>query len=221
MKKKLVVFPGWGSESGFYEETFGKEVLIIKTFDTDEIVAELKKYKEDSFVFLAWSMGTIKLIEILNIYLEAKAIFISPTLNFKKQSSEKLIKNMIEGIAEKKEFTLKRFIKRNFSANYSYKLYCEKYFESIKKIKKEELLKGLDFLEKTSIENIKLKNVQEHLIIIAGKDKIISEISSIEFSEKIDNKEIIKFENSGHNIIFEKKDEVLKIVRSFMNDKKK
>lgn len=204
--KKIVVFPGWGYPADFYN-------FLKLNFDEVEIVSGYKKVenKIKAEIVIAWSMGAINFLLNSEMVCANKIILISPTFNFMDSVRSSYIKAMIRKIKTNKIELLKEFYNINFFNKSKYEEFLEEYLDKGTMIDDEELLNGLNFLMNTIIDK-KIKINGEITVISGEKDSVIPFEKSKAVAEKL-NCEFILMKETGHNIIFEKKEELIEIFR--------
>ncbi len=204
--KKIVVFPGWGYPADFYN-------FLKLNFDEVEIVSGYKKVenKIKAEIVIAWSMGAINFLLNSEMVCANKIVLISPTFNFMDSVRSSYIKAMIRKIKTNKIELLKEFYNINFFNKSKYEEFLEEYLDKGTMIDDEELLNGLNFLMNTIIDK-EIKINGEITVISGEKDSVILFEKSKAVAEKL-NCEFILMKETGHNIIFEKKEELIEIFR--------
>lgn len=203
--KKIAVFSGWGYPADFYN-------FLKEYFDEIEIISNnsnIDKVKAD--VVLAWSMGTLKFFFNSEKIESDKIILIAPTFNFISSIRTSYIKAMLKKIKTNKRELLMDFYKINFYYEENLFEFLEKYFESGVKQSDMELESGLEFLMNTVIEKEIL--LTGKTVVISGEnDNVISNKISKKVAEKL-NCEFISLKETGHNVIAERKSELIEILR--------
>ncbi|BDU50266.1 hypothetical protein [Haliovirga abyssi] len=232
MKELNIIFPGWGSVKEFYLDNLklkGK-IIVIQDYDLEKIWKNLentiKSY--DIINIIGWSLGSLIALKLLlgkeekeeekkEIKKDIKnkinrLILFAPTLKFTETTPKVIVKRMKKNLLRNKEKTLKEFIKLNFYSENNFLEYWEKYKERIINLDTEYLLEGLDILENWDLNYIGI-NYEILLTIFLGiEDSIIINNNSNKVIEKFKKVKVHKLSNCGHNIIFEKKDEIIKIL---------
>jgi esterase/lipase len=204
--KKIVVFPGWGYPADFYN-------FLKLNFDEVKIVSGYKKVenKIKAEIVIAWSMGAINFLLNSEMVCANKIVLISPTFNFMDSVKSSYIKAMIRKIKTNKIELLKEFYKINFFNKSKYEEFLDEYLDKGTMIDDKELLNGLNFLMNTIIDK-EIKINGEITVISGEKDSVIPFEKSKAVAEKL-NCEFILMKETGHNIIFEKKEELIEIFR--------
>lgn len=203
--KKIAVFSGWGYPADFYN-------FLKEYFDEIEIIniySNVAKVKAD--VILAWSMGTLNLFLNSEKIESDKIILIAPTFNFMSSAHPSYIKAMLRKIKTNKKELLTDFYKINFYYEKKLFEFLEKYLESGLKQSEMELESGLKFLMNTVIEKEIL--FKGKTVVISGEnDNVIPNKISKEVADKL-NCEFISLKDTGHNVIAERKSELIEILR--------
>ncbi len=217
MKKLAVVFPGWASTNQLYVDFIPKDydVEFADSFEIGKSEIDFNKY--EYIIFFSWSMGTIQSLKWRQSIMPKKHILISPTLNFTKRNSVKIVQKMIIDLDKNKEKTLKFFIKLNFYDNVKFRSYWGKYKNEIQKLDVLYLKNGLQFLLDENISNLEFQG-ENYLILNSKNDKIISIEDAKDVAKKIKMSKMITFENCGHNILYEQKKIALEIIGDYLND---
>ncbi|MGM0508156.1 MAG: alpha/beta fold hydrolase [Fusobacteriota bacterium] len=233
--KAIVIFPGWGTPFSFYEDFFisklnsdkkAYKIIYIdlnkkNVFTRDFKITLKKKLKQyNDITFFAWSLGAMIALmwqdEFQREILISQNIYLSPTLNFTKTTSPIILKKMIRDLQRDKNKVLENFMKMNFSAKKNYINFMEKYKKDIYNLNKNSLKKGLDILSTSKLYISKIKT--RSLILTGNKDKIIPRKNTDIFLNKFENYKYKYYNKCGHNILYEKNEEVLDLIRSFLND---
>jgi len=161
--------------------------INCEIIDSTKIVAEYKTIENISQNFdkifpqnietlTAWSMGAIIVLGVLSKIKAKKNILYSPTLKFvENEIVLEELKKLRQNVCENKETAIKLF---------SRKCGIPKELVDVNYYTTEELLAGLDFLEKTEISKIIKPENCEISVIYGTNDKIISPKSSLEVAEK-------------------------------------
>jgi hypothetical protein len=184
-------FSGWATApTNLNYEIIDSTKIVYKYKNIENITRNVDKiFPEEIETLVAWSMGAIIVLGCLPKITAKKIILCSPTLKFCANDSvlEELNK-LRENIVKNKETAMKLFFRK--CAIPRELIDCTYYTT-------EELLAGLDFLEKTEIrEIIKSKNCE--ISIICGEaDKIISKNLSLKVAEKLGIKPIV-IPNGSH-----------------------
>ena len=202
---KLVVLKGWGSCDSFYRKLFGANIHIG--------LGGISPLEEIAVV--AWSMGTLEILEKLDEYNIKKLVLSAPTSNFCSSINPKIVRLMEKNLDKNKEKVLFNFVMDNFYDKELAIAYWEEYSSEILDIDTELLKKGLEYLRTTSF--VPKHSSIDTLILTAKYDKIIPWENTENLMGSFDKMKHVVFE-SGHNFLYEN-DKFSEVVRGFLVDK--
>lgn len=201
---KLVILKGWGSCDSFYQKIFGNDIHIgLGGISQDEEIA-----------VVAWSMGTIKILEKLDGYNIKKLVLVAPTSNFCSSTNPKIVRLMEKNLEKNKEKVLFNFVMDNFYDPKLAEAYWDEYSSEILGIDTEVLRKGLEYLRNTAF--VPKTSSIDTLILTAKYDKIIPWENTEKLMGVFSNFKHVVFE-SGHNFLY-KNDKFYEVVRGFLVD---
>jgi alpha/beta superfamily hydrolase len=162
--------------------------LNYEIIDSTKIVSEYKNieniskninkiFPEKIQTLVAWSMGAIIVLGCMHKIKAKKIILCSPTLKFVANDYiSQDLNRLRQNVVINKETAIKSFYRKCGVPKDSIDL---NYYTA------EELLAGLDFLEKTEIREIIKPQCCEISIICGENDKIISQNQSIKVAQKL------------------------------------
>lgn len=204
--KKIVVFPGWGYPADFYN-------FLEEIFEEVEILSGYKRVEKEitADCIIGWSMGAINFFLNFEKVNAKKIILISPTFNFMKSVKAAYIRAMIRKIKSEKEELLKEFYSINFYDKKIYEEFLKEYLNKGCLIENDELENGLRFLMNSEVTK-KIEIKSEVIVLCGEKDLLIPYKNSLEASEQL-NAEFILFKDTGHNIISERREELIELLR--------
>lgn len=216
--KVALIFPGWGISYGIYDELdIGEYEKIIVDLGNENIAAALTQQEDVEAIAVGWSMGAINLMKNIERLKLRKTILISPAFSFLDTQPEIVVKKMIKDLKRNKDTVLKRFIEMNFSKSEFAERFITKYgIDSGADI--EKLTKGLEFLITENVERQYDDYNGEILAVYGTEDIIINPEVSKKCINKLNNKKWVEY-RCGHNVIFEKREEVNELLRGYIDDR--
>jgi hypothetical protein len=184
------VAPNWNYSKNLKCEVIDSTKIVAEYKTIENIVQNFDKIFPNNIETLnAWSMGAIIVLGVLPKIRAKKIKLFSPTLKFvENESIWEELKKLRQNISEDKNIALKLFFRK---CGIPKELTDTSYYAA------EELLIGLDFLEKTEICEIVKPNNYEISVICGENDKIISQKSSFEVAEKLGVKPVV-IPNGSH-----------------------
>lgn len=201
---KLVILKGWGSCDSFYRKIFGSDIHIgLGGISPDEEIA-----------VVAWSMGTMEILEKLDGYNIKKLVLAAPTSNFCSSTNPKIVRLMEKNLDKNKEKVLFNFVMDNFHDKKLAEAYWEEYSSEILDIDTESLKEGLVYLRTTAF--VPKASSIDTLIVTGRYDKIIPFENSEKLMNVFSTLQHVVFE-SGHNFLY-KNDKFCEVVRGFLVD---
>ncbi|WP_027338852.1 alpha/beta fold hydrolase [Halonatronum saccharophilum] len=217
----VVLFPGWGTSKKLYKNLdFGEhQILFVDYFDLNRLKEEVKELSEGELIFFGWSLGAMLALKHLKDFEVDKLILISPTLNFLENQPKVVVKKMLRDLRRDKLGLLTNFSRLNFYKNKYFKDYLEKNQGALESLDLDYLEQGLNFLLEEDLRNLKVNDTLNPLIIIGEKDRIMKNLSSRRVLEKFSNYYFYDLEVIGHNLIYEGKKEVNRLIRGYLDDK--
>lgn len=219
--KTALIFKGWASCDTLYDMLDLNEYR--KIFIDCENITKLSdldgKLENDEIIVVGWSLGAMLILQNIEKISAEKIVLISPTLNFLENQPVVVVKKMIKDLRRDKKMVLANFTKLNFYDEEKYAKYINEFSVDIENLNFESLEKGLFYLLEQKIEFVKKINSKNVLIITAEQDKIILPDNSKKVGKYFENVETINIEKCGHNIIYEKTDELNSVLRRFINDR--
>ncbi len=221
----LVVFPGWASTKSLYK-TLGmsfEKIVYVDTFDLNEIDGRLNcvgyKPGEDRLFVLSWSMGTLQAQKFISKNRVEKLILACPTNEFCLTTNPVLVRKMMKNLIRDKKQCLMDFLALNFYKQDKFKAYIKSYFDEISKLSDEYLMDGLKYLLHEKVEGYSSLNRDLIPFVIIGKqDQVISRENSLIMLESIPVTYILEELDCGHNVFYEAHDEVIRLIRGYLND---
>lgn len=221
----MVIFPGWASTKKLYEnlKINVDEFLYADTFDLMKVESRLKSigYEtgRDKIFVLSWSMGTLQAQKFISQNWVDKLILVSPTSEFCMTISPVAVRKMIRDLKRNREQCLREFLSLNFYKQNNFENYINNYFDEINELNQGYLEDGLKFLLNEKIEEYQSLNSSLIPLVIIGKnDLIISSENSMNMVEKIPGEYIFGELICGHNVLYEEYDEVIRLIRGYLND---
>lgn len=217
--KIALIFPGWGVPRKIYDllDTGDYEKIFIEP-GNEKLAVEISEQNDCETIIIAWSMGTLSAMKIINDINANKIVLMSPTLKFTNSQPEIVVRKMIRDIKKDKHQVLKMFSEMNFYSKENFEKYYSEYgayFET-DEVKLED---GLKYLLTTDNQDILILSEKEPLILTAEYDNIIKPFDSENAALKFKKSEQVKLK-CGHNMIYEKNDEVNKLLRGYIYDRK-
>ena len=184
---------GWAVPEikGYNNYNFLDSTKIVAEYKTIENIARNfdKIFPKNIKTLAAWSMGAIIVLGVLQKIKAEKIILLSPALKFAANDEDLSRLNMLrKNIIQNKETAVKLFFR---------KCAIPKEASDANYYTTEELLYGLDFLEKTEINPAQIPKNSEIIVISGENDKIISQDLSINVAEKLGAK-FVSIPNGSH-----------------------
>jgi pimeloyl-ACP methyl ester carboxylesterase len=177
------------------------------------------KSGRDKLFVLSWSMGTLLAQNFVARNWVDKLILACTTSDFCATTKPALVKRMIKNLKKDKEKCLKEFLSLNFKNSSSYENYIEDYFEYIFNLDDKYLIQGLEFLlSEKLLEYKSLNRDLKPLVLIAENDSIIVKENSMNMIAKLGGDYIMEEFSSGHNIFYEAHNDVVRVIRGYLND---
>lgn len=210
MKELVIIFKGWSSTNSLYKD-IGKLYREADVFFSDEMDWPLIKLSDYSRVTLiAWSMGTLDAIEYEMNHRIDEMILISPTLDFTSTTRAVILKKMIKRLGTDREGCLEDFTRLCFDTAEEADRYWGDYREEIMEIPEDILVEGLEKLMNKKIESREERGISP-LIVVGSEDRVIPLENSKEVEGLYPNVRVVKVEG-GHNLFYDKKEELIKII---------
>ncbi|GLI56706.1 hypothetical protein PM10SUCC1_22200 [Propionigenium maris DSM 9537] len=210
MKELVLIFKGWSSTTSLYRdiEKLYKDAEVHYSDEVEWPQIKLSDYSRVTLI--AWSMGTLDAIEYEMSHKIDEMILISPTLDFTSTIRPIILKKMIKRLGTDKEGCLKDFTGLCFDSTEEAERYWRDYHEEIMEIPEDLLIEGLEKLMSKKIESREERRISP-LIIVGTEDRVIPLENSKEVEGLYPDVRVIKVEG-GHNLFYDKKDELIKII---------
>ncbi len=220
-----MIFPGWASTQNLYKSlgiSFEK-IVYMDTFDLDEIDGRLNGIGynpgEDRLCVLSWSMGTLQAQKFISENRVEKLILACPTNEFCLTTNPVVVKRMMKNLIRDKKQCLMDFLALNFYKQDNFKVYISSYFDEISMLSNKYLVDGLKYLLHEKVEEYSSLNRDLIPFVIIGRqDQIISRENSLKMLESIPGPYILEELDCGHNVFYEAHDEVIRLIRGYLND---
>jgi len=218
--KLIVIFPGWGTTESLYQkiDLQGYEVLVVDSFDEEDLVQEIRRENPTEINFLGWSLGSILAFKYLKSFEVNKLILLAPTLYFLEDQPKIVVKKMIRDLKRNQFKMLVNFSRLNFYNKNSYQDYLVEYKNELQKLDQDYLEDGLKFLLEEDLREMDVVKGITPLIVIGKEDQIINNTSSKQVLDYFKDYSVHTLEGVGHNLLYEAEDRINNLIRGYLND---
>lgn len=231
-KKELIFLHGWGNSSKTFKNQveflkdkyhiylidlpgFGKSNEQLNPYNLDDyvnlITCFVKEKEINNPILIGHSFGGRVIIKYLQKYNVEKIILIASAGIKNKKSMKKRIKIIIYKLKKKWYQITKNYV----NYNYLIKTSGSTDYQNSTKILKETMVKILNEDLTKSLKNINAKT----LLIWGKKDQETKIEHAYLFKKLIKNSTLTIFENAGHFVHQEEKDNVNEIIKNFIEEK--
>ena len=220
-KLKAIFIPGWATDQKIFTpfyDLFSKYELLNFYFFSSGTFPSIKRtfplQEIKNTILIAYSMGGLYALKWASKYPFKALILISSFSQFSyTKIGDKLLQKLRKDFLSNPLLTLKNFYK-NISSPFPVKG-----FFSIKKINQQNLLYGIDCLEKGKITDEELKKIDSPSFLVYGeKDLIISHHHFQKLKSTIKNPFSLVDKNSGHSLIIHRQDFLKEEIKKFISN---
>lgn len=222
--KNVIFISGWASESSIWDNLVSKidsphNCICIpwyKLINSDDIVKDMNIDHNQEYMIAGWSLGGMLAIQacIANEKLFSELILISSTARMIEDTGyegtpAKAIKAMRLKLKKDRFALLNDFAANCVTDNKE--LFAGFLQESTKSITTEQLIDGLEYLEKTDLRNNLQKISLPTLIIHAENDNIIHYNNAVYLNNNIGNSTLATLKIGGHALPFSASDKLAEL----------